>query len=475
MRRKRAFLTGLAAGVVGLGADYIGHALVAIPLLPEQAGDAFLHVLPLSLFSATIRTLGLLARPSLLLITTLVLLAAYGAGAALLDPLRSWLRAAALTLAVAVVAAVAATLASPPSAGITPVLIEVVLLATPVPLAVWTATELSREQTVENFERRRFLRNLFYAAVGVGVVTIGFVDVRRFVTALATREGARATSEITPVSDFYVVSKNLGGDPVVDAASWRLSLPGRTMTYAELLAMPAHEVELTLECISNEVGGTLISNGMWKGARVQDLFGSSGPPAGSRWLLIESADGYTESFPLAEVGPDHLLATHLNGDPLTSAHGFPARFIFPGHYGMKQPKWVTRLRFSGSDDPGYWEGNGWNEQAVVKTMSRIDVPQDGALLGAGSVAVSGIAFAGDRGISAVEVRADDEDWHEASLDPPFSAYSWRFWRITVPLSTGNHRLTVRARDGKGSLQTASPAPTLPDGADGYHQVLISVA
>jgi DMSO/TMAO reductase YedYZ molybdopterin-dependent catalytic subunit len=193
-------------------------------------------------------------------------------------------------------------------------------------------------------------------------------------------------------------------------------------------------------------------------------------------MLMESSDGYTESFPLHELTGDHLLATHLNDQPLPPAHGYPARFIFPGRYGMKQPKWVTRIRFSASDQPGYWENNGWDERAIVKTMSRIDRPLDGAALPAGSTAMHGIAFAGDRGISAVELSWDaGKSWHAAELQPEFSRYAWRFWQLNPSLSAGQYRISVRARDGQGRLQTSNPTATLPNGADGYHTITIVIA
>jgi len=320
-------------------------------------------------------------------------------------------------------------------------------------------------------DRRRILRNLFVGAVGLAALPIVYVDIRRFVTALATKEGSRAATEITPITDFYVVSKNLAGDPVVDATAWRLILPdGNRLTYEELLALPSQRLEVTFECISNEVGGTLISNGIWGGPRVKDVLAKTAIRADATYLLIESADGYTESWPLAQLTPDCLLATHLNGKPLPAIHGFPARFVFPGHYGMKQPKWVTRLKLSAKDERGYWEQIGWDEKAIVKTMSRIDLPQDGSVAPAGIVRLSGIAFAGVRRISEVELSWDQTVWHEAELEREFSPYAWRFWHLDAGLSTGHYTIQVRARDGAGAVQTASPAPALPNGADGLHTV-----
>jgi len=350
-----------------------------------------------------------------------------------------------------------------------------VLLAGMVPLVDRVVRELATSAQVSE-DRRILMRNIFYGAVGLALLGIGYVNVRRFDTALAIKEGSRTPTEITPVGDFYVVSKNIGGDPVVDASTWRLNLPGRSLSYDELLALPSHDLELTLECISNEIGGTLISNGSWKGPRVSDVLALTSVPSNATWMLMESADGYTESFQLRDLTPDHLLATHLNGSPLTPMHGFPARFIFPGRYGMKQPKWVTRIGFSVSDRPGYWENNGWDERAIIKTMSRIDRPSDGAALAAGSIQFGGIAFAGARRISGVELSWDGgQSWKPADLQAEFSPYAWRFWQLSTSIAAGHYSVKVRARDGEGTLQTSQSASTLPNGADGYHTITLDLA
>ena len=475
MSRHRALLTGLSAGTLALGVDYLAHAFVNVPLAPEQAGYLLLKVLPLSTFADLLKTLGTLARPLLLMGATIVIIAAYGAAAAVLGRLWPHWTIAATTALVAVVATVVAVLALTPGDSVLGIVVEVVLLAGMVPLVAAVLTELT-SPVGANQDRRVLLRNLFYGAVGIALVGVGYANVRRFVTALAITEGNRAGSEVTSVSDFYVVSKNLGGDPVVDSSTWRLNLPTRSLTYDELLKLPSDELELTLECISNEVGGTLISNGIWKGPRVSDILALTTVPTDAAWMLMESADGYTESFPLRELTPDHRLVTHLNGAPLTPQHGFPARFIFPGHYGMKQPKWVTRIRFSATDQPGYWENNGWDERAIVKTMSRIDRPFDGAALAAGAVPMRGIAFAGARRISGVDVSWDGgRAWQPAQLQPEFSADAWRFWELTPTLPAGQYRIQVRARDGEGTIQPSRSTATLPNGADGYHTITITVA
>lgn len=468
---RRRLWIGLVVACLTLGAAYLARALFGIPLLPEEVGSLVVKVLPLPVFEALLRALGLAARPLLLAGSTVMLVLLLAAATALIERRLSASRGPAIA-AVVGLGALGVGLAA--GDGV-PALIEAAVLSLAATIG-YTWSSALFQPTAASDDRRRLLRNLLLGTVGLAVASIAYVDVRRLITALATKEGTRSMTELTPVPDFYVVSKNLVGDPIIDPAGWRLILPdAAAITYPELLALPAVEVEATFECISNEIGGTLISNGRWRGPRVQDLLAAhGGDHPDARWLLTEAADGYTESLPLDELTPDHVLATHLNGERLTSTHGFPARFVFPGHYGMKQPKWVTRMRLSATDQHGYWEQNGWDERAVVKTMSRIDAPVDGLVVPAGATQVRGIAFAGNRRISAVEVRFNGGPWQSATLDPEFSPYAWRFWGYTAILGAGHYDVEARARDGAGALQTSQQAPTLPDGASGYHRIALDV-
>lgn len=475
MSRQRPLIVGLSAGTLALGADYLAHAFFAMPLLPEQAGYIMLKLLPLSTFENLLKTLGVLARPLLLVGATVVIIAVYGTAAMLIARLSPRRYVPILTGLAALIGALVATVAFSPSDSVIGAVVEVVVLAGMIPLVDRVLHGLATSAPADE-DRRVLLRNIFYGAVGIALLGIGYANFRRFATALAMKEGSRAQSEVTAVSDFYVVSKNIAGDPVVNASTWRLNLPGRSLTYEELLALPSRQLELTLECISNEIGGTLISNGIWKGPQVSDVLALTSVPSNAAWMLMESADGYTESFLLRDLTSDHLLVTHLNGAPLTSMHGFPARFIFPGRYGMKQPKWVTRIGFSASDKPGYWENNGWDERAIIKTMSRIDQPTDGAALAAGSVQFAGIAFAGARRISGVELSWDGgRSWQPAELQAEFSPHAWRFWQLSTSIAAGHYNVKVRARDGEGTLQSSKSAPTLPNGADGYHTITLDLA
>jgi DMSO/TMAO reductase YedYZ molybdopterin-dependent catalytic subunit len=475
LARHRPLITGLGAGALALGVDYLAHALFAVPLLPEQAGYLLLKVLPLSTFSNLLKVLGVLARPLLLLGATVVIIALYVVAAVVGARLFPRIYVAAVTALAVLVGALVATTAFSPGDSAIGLVVEVVLIAATIPLVDRVIDGVASPGTV-NEDRRILLRNLFYGAVGIAVLGLGYVNVRRFTTALAITQGTHAGTEITDVKDFYVVEKDLGGGPVVNASTWRLNLPTRSLTYDQVLAIPTVQLELTLECISNDIGGTLISNGMWTGPRVSDVLALTTVPSDAVWMLMESADGYTESFRLSELTPDHLLATHLNGAPLTPEHGFPARFLFPGHYGMKQPKWVTRIRFSTTDQAGYWENNGWDERAIIKTMSRIDRPSDGAALAAGSIQFGGIAFAGSRRIIAVELSWNGgRTWQAAELQAEFAPNAWRFWQLTTSLPAGHYGVSVRARDGEGTLQTSKVTGTLPNGADGYHSITLDLA
>ncbi len=467
---------GLCLSVLVLGVNYLAYWLFLVPLLPEQAGSLVVRLLPLALFSILLHAIGVLARPFLLLSTTVALGLFFTLMAVVLDRVRPKVQGLLFPILVAGLGAAIALAAATPGEGASGVVIEVALLAVTAaaasaarPLAAGSARGVDEEG------RRELLRNLFFSAVTLSFLGIGYFNLRRFLSALGTGQGARAVTEVTPVRDFFVVSKNLGGDPAVQAASWRLVLPdAHVLTYGELLALPSQQLELTLECISNDVGGTLISNGVWQGPRLQDLLARAAVPSDATYLLIESVDGYTESIPLASLPVDAMLATHLNGLPLPSIHGFPARILLPGRYGMKQPKWVTRLRVSSRNELGYWEQRGWDERAIVKTTSRIDAPADGSLVAAGTIGISGIAFAGDRRVASVELKWDGTGWHEAELEREFSAYAWRFWHLDVSLKAGRYGIAVRARDGLGQLQSELPAPTLPSGAAGLHQISLEV-
>jgi DMSO/TMAO reductase YedYZ molybdopterin-dependent catalytic subunit len=286
---------------------------------------------------------------------------------------------------------------------------------------------------------------------------------------------------VTPAAKFYVVSKNLV-DPIIDASTWHLTVDGLVshrlvLTYGDILAMPFQQIYRTLECISNEVGGDLISNGSWTGVRLGDVLRMAGVDSRATTVHFTSADGYTENMPLAKaLDPSTLLVYKLDGQPLPSKHGFPLRVLGTGTYGMKNPKWLTRIEVARSAPAGFWESQGWNPDAIVQTMSRIDTPPDGAVLGSSTVAVGGIAFAGSRGIRRVEVSTDGgATWNTASVEPTPDPDTWRLWRYSWrPARPGRYSLAVRAIDGTGRIQTATTTDTFPAGATGYDRINVQV-
>jgi DMSO/TMAO reductase YedYZ molybdopterin-dependent catalytic subunit len=289
--------------------------------------------------------------------------------------------------------------------------------------------------------------------------------------------------EITPVANFYVVSKNFG-DPVVDEHTWSLSVGGAvdkplTLSLADLRALPSSTEYVTLECVSNNVGGDLMSTGSFTGVPLRDLLAMAGPRPSGTWAAFRARDGYAESLPMSLIGsaPELLVAYDLDGAPLPSAHGFPARILLPGHYGMKGPKWLDSIDLVDHESGGYWEGQGWDHNAIVKTTARIDAPANSDIVKLGAISLAGVAFAGTRGIRTVEYSADGgRTWTPADLKTPLSPLTWVLWSATwTPGSEGSYQLQVRATDGTGALQDPKAAASYPNGASGYHTIQVSVS
>jgi DMSO/TMAO reductase YedYZ molybdopterin-dependent catalytic subunit len=289
------------------------------------------------------------------------------------------------------------------------------------------------------------------------------------------------TAEVTPTGNFYYVSKNFVNDPQVDGKTWKLTISGSvnnpvTLTYDELRALPVAERYHTLECISNEVGGNLMSNALFRGTRLADLLDYARIRPGANELIFRAADDYSDRLHLSQaMDPLSLIVYDINGAPLPQAHGYPARLLIPGLYGMKNGKWLTSLEVSSGDYEGYWETRGWTKEAKVKMTSRIDLPADGAVLTRKPTWIAGVAYAADRGIGRVEVSADaGATWNAATLRRPLGALTWVLWQYQWQPTAGSHVLAVRAIDLAGNVQTATGAPTLPDGASGYHAIQVLV-
>ncbi|MFR9757806.1 molybdopterin-dependent oxidoreductase [Streptomyces sp. TR06-5] len=294
----------------------------------------------------------------------------------------------------------------------------------------------------------------------------------------------------TPNGDFYRVDTALVV-PKVDATQWRLRLHGRGVaepvefTYRDLLRRDLVERDITLTCVSNPVGGGYVGNARWIGVPLVSLLREAGvrPPSEggpADQLVSRSVDGMTIGTPVEAVmdGRDAMLAVGMNGQPLPFDHGFPVRMVVPGLYGyVSACKWIEDIELTTFDAyDAYWVRRNWARQAPIKTESRIDTPKPFGSVEAGTtIPVAGVAWAQHRGIRRVEVRVDGGPWQEARLGAEATEDTWRQWVWEWPATKGSHTLEVRATDGDGVTQTAERADTVPDGATGWHSVVVDVS
>ncbi|HME75572.1 MAG TPA: molybdopterin-dependent oxidoreductase [Mycobacterium sp.] len=296
--------------------------------------------------------------------------------------------------------------------------------------------------------------------------------------------GVALPSFVTASADFYRVDTALSV-PQLSRGDWRLRIHGmvqREATYRfdDLAHFDVVEMVTTLTCVSNPVGGSLISTGVWTGYRVADLLAVARVHADADMVLSTSIDGFTAGTPVEALtdGRDALLAVGLNGQPLPVEHGYPARLVVPGLYGyVSATKWVVEMELTRFDRAtAYWTRQGWAARAPIKTESRIDVPKAGQKVPMGQVVFGGVAWAQNRGVRAVDIRIDDGAWQPAGLGASYSNETWRLWSFPwQATSPGKHTVTVRATDNTGAAQTADRVGTVPDGATGWHTVDFTVA
>ncbi|OBI93258.1 oxidoreductase [Mycobacterium alsense] len=296
-------------------------------------------------------------------------------------------------------------------------------------------------------------------------------------------KGVALPSFITSSADFYRVDTALSV-PQLSRGDWRLRIHGmvdRETTYSfdDLARFGIVETVTTLTCVSNPVGGDLISTGIWTGYRLADLLAAAGVHRDADMVLSTSIDGFTAGTPVQALtdGREAVLAVGLNGQPLPVEHGYPARMVVPGLYGyVSATKWVVDLELTRFDRAtAYWTRQGWAAQAPIKTESRIDVPKGGQKVPVGPVVFGGVAWAQNRGVRAVEVRIGDGGWRPAELGASYSNETWRLWSFPWDAkSPGRQTITVRAIDNTGAVQTAEHASPVPDGATGWHTVDFAV-
>ncbi len=298
---------------------------------------------------------------------------------------------------------------------------------------------------------------------------------------------ADPADQITGLSKLYTDNANfyridIGDQPAaIDPAKWELKITGMvknpmTITFAELLKRPMFELDDTISCVSNNVGGPLIGNARWLGCRLDDLIKEAQPLPHADQVLTSSNTGFSAGFPITALdGRDAMIAIGMNGEQLPEKHGFPARIIVPGLYGyVSATKWVTQIEITRFDTKeGYWIPNGWAALGPTKMESRIDYPADGSTIAQGEAHIAGVAWAPLSGIKAVEVKLNGS-WLKAELGPELSGTAWRQWWVKWSATPGNHTIIARAINNNGEVQTSTLKDSLPDGATGWHMINVNV-
>lgn len=289
------------------------------------------------------------------------------------------------------------------------------------------------------------------------------------------------TPVVVPNDDFYRIDTALVV-PQVDLNEWRLNFTGMVdrpfaLTFDELLDMPMVERYVTLSCVSNPVGGSLVGNARWLGVPLAELLDRARVQGGAEQLVGISVDNFTAGFPVEAVydGRETLVAVGMNGEPLPFEHGFPARLVVSGLYGyVSATKWLTEVNLTTWDGfDAYWVPRGWSKEGPIKTQSRIDTPTGS--IGAGTHPIAGVAWAPNVGIVRVEVQVDENPWIDAEISAPLSLDSWVQWKLDYPFESGPHSIRVRATDATGQTQIETPSAVAPNGATGWHRVTLSVS
>jgi DMSO/TMAO reductase YedYZ molybdopterin-dependent catalytic subunit len=539
------FVAGLAAGAVAVAVSLTLKETSGGMFLPEIASQALFSVTPGQFESQAVENIGPLAKYSAFIGSIIANIVAFGIIAIFLDKLfarlkkRGYLLEALLSSALSyiifiIIAVILVTLIQSRS-GIQVVPLPIIMLSL-IPSQLAFGFVLSsffhgrtKRKSLEvpgpepsvgtptdtmdvTYSRRAFLRLIAAAAVALPIILLG-VD-RLLSRQNEAQEQASTTpnllpqtgpkpkgfedpnlapllaSEVTPTYLFYRIDIN-PIVPQVDSKSWNLTIKGLvekplTINYDQIKSMPSVEEYVTLECISNKIGGDLISTALWKGVRLSQLLEKAAIKPNVKYVVFRCADGYDVGVPLEKSQMQGtILAYDMNYAPLTPKHGFPVRAIVPGLYGMMNPKWITEIELVDSVYEGYWQRLGWRNNAEDNTGSTILIPDhaparqrfrkldetEDASYG-GKVPIAGIAFAGNRGISKVEVSTDGgTTWKTAQIKDPLSQYTWVLWTAGyVPPNKENYKIVVRATDKTGNTQTTEMSPPFPNGATGYHTI-----
>ncbi|WP_285040147.1 molybdopterin-dependent oxidoreductase [Plantibacter sp. LMC-P-059a] len=356
----------------------------------------------------------------------------------------------------------------------------------------------------DGFDRRGFFRVAGIAAAGAVVVGVGariinvttssitaVRDALKLPTPKSTvtiPDGAEVDVDgisplFTPNDKFYRVDTALTV-PTIDPGTWSLTIDGMVgeqvqISFDELLAMGLDEYVITMTCVSNEVGGSLLGNAKWLGIPVRDVLKRAMPDSKADMVLSTSVDGFTASTPLESLTDpnlDAILAVAMNGEPLPLEHGFPVRMVVPGLYGyVSATKWLTKLTVTTFDkDEAYWTPRGYDAKAPIKLSSRIDTPRIDKQVTPGPAKIAGVAWAQTVGVAKVEVSIDNGDWQSVNLSTAINDDTWVQWWMDWEATAGTHYVAVRATDKAGNLQIEEQAPIAPNGSSGWQRTLVRV-
>jgi DMSO/TMAO reductase YedYZ molybdopterin-dependent catalytic subunit len=504
------WLAGVVAGAAGLATSYFAAMVMTIRESPVVAvAELVIRLTPGPMVERAIRILGHHDKAFLVIVLFLVLGLLFAWAGRLAR--RAWWKAMLLLTLVAVLGGVAISVQyearvsdlMPIFVGFVTWVVCLSVLTDSLRAAERRAAVAAEPDGVPTTPRRGFLVGAGVMAVAsVGVAVAGKVlgagrrhveESRRLlrlpgVSTPDVPDGVSVDLEgitpwRTPNEKFYLIHTALV-PPAIEPKEWQLRIHGMVdrellLTYEDLMARRFTEGWVTLNCVSNPIGGPLIGNAWWSGVRTDDLLREAGVRTGADAVLQTSDDGWTCGTPLAALTDDRdaMLAVAMNGQPLPIEHGFPVRTLVPGLYGyVSACKWVVDWEVTRFEDiSAYWTGRGWAEQAPVKMSSRIDVPGNGDEVAAGQTRVGGVAWAQHTGISAVEVSLDGGAWQSAETGDAGTVDSWAQWATTLAVEKGDHVLRVRATDNDGMVQTGARADVIPDGATGWHEVSFTAA
>ena len=537
----KSFVAGVVAGALAIGISLLIRSLFGGPFLPELASQTLFSLTPGEFESQAVENFGPLAKYSAFIAALVINFVLYGLFGILVDKLHNkfpWkgyvgksvqsaltVYVILLIISISLLTAIQLRTGGGGSISISLLAISLVLpqiiygfifssLFRSTGQILKKPPETTSETSGISSGRSEFLRLVLVSAIAIPILFFGLnrlfygqgqeqqqedsisssqlipQSISKLIGFEDPMLATLLASELTPTYLFYRIDIN-PIVPVVDEKTWKLTVKGLvsnplTLTYNEIRTMPFVEQYATLECVSNKIGGDLIGTALWKGIQLKDLLDRAKVMPGAKYIVFRCSDGYDVGIPLENGMMDGtLLAYAMNLAPLTTAHGFPVRAIVPGLYGMMNPKWITEIEIVDSVYEGYWQRNGWTNNADVHTNSSIVIPGQAPIrhrfrkldetpnIAPGEKApVAGIAFGGDRGISKVEVSTDGgTTWKSAVIKDPLSRYTWVLWTAGyTPTGKENYKIVVRATDKTGQVQTAELNNPFPDGATGYHMV-----